>query len=152
MVTTTANVDERQKAAEILRNLKRDWGVTWQQMSKLLGGTPPPKSLSVFVSKDNWYLMPSTVANLILDLQHIDPPKVDLPNATVAIVLSRGIWRVMPCPDIRECKFCGKPFVPAHPQQAYCDGYRGDCGKAMRRKRRRDATGEYRHQKCVEVG
>lgn len=127
---------KREKAAERLKELKNLWGASWRQMGDVLG--VPYSSLSVYASADNSILMPEYVADLILGLDQIVAAIENRGSGSLIVTLDNGEWHVLQVPPLRVCLFCHTPFFPQHPQQLYCTGYRGKCGLAMRRRRRKE--------------
>jgi hypothetical protein len=129
----TSILNQAQKAAEILRNMKESLGASWADLSGILGVSE--SSLRVYASNGNADLMPVGVAERILSMPN---PILDKarPSGKLAVFLADGKWVIEQRPNFRRCTYCGRLFIPGHPQQKYCDGYRGECGKAMRRIRR----------------
>ena len=119
----------------MLRNMKKTMGVSWADLSGVLSISV--SSLRVYASNGNAYLMPEDVAQRIIALCDANPT-LHKPRAAGwrAIFLVDGEWVIERNPQFRRCAYCEHVFIPGHPQQKYCDGYRGECGKAMRRKRR----------------
>lgn len=135
---TGPSIQERQlKAREILRSKKKELGISWAHFALVLGRQWPPSSLRVYAANSDFSPpLPDDLVDLLLDLDNVLCPLLDIaPQPDMALALVRGRWRIIPLPDFRECLYCGKLFVPHHPQQQYCDGYRGECGKAKRRER-----------------
>lgn len=133
MATSTLIRDRKLEAAEMLRNTKKSLGASWADLSGVLSVSI--SSLRVYASNGNAHLMPDDVAQRILATPN---PILDKPGPTgkLAVFLVDGEWVIEQRPNFRRCTYCEHIFIPGHPQQKYCDGYRGECGKAMRRKRR----------------
>jgi hypothetical protein len=128
-------------AAETLKIRKKQLGCTWDGIAEIFGNLSSSGAIRGYVSAPRF--MPLWFASLVHELDCVmwtlanDPPSGD-----AAIVLSRGTLMRIELPSrTRNCSWCGKVFVPGHPQQMYCTGYSGQCGLAMRRLRYKERNG-----------
>jgi len=127
--------DKNASARQKLRDLKARWDIGWDEMGKVLA--IPPSSLRVYASHGEYVPdIPRDRIERILALDEACPDLDNAPSGTLGIFLQEGVVYVMEVPEVRLCLYCKKPFIPGHPQQAYCTTYIGECGLAMRRKRR----------------
>ena len=127
-----------QMAAEKLRNMKKRWGITWEEMAEVLGIPYRWKSLSVYASNQGTRLLPPDRARQIIDFDDSTSPELDKdppPTGIKVVLLWEGDVYTMPLPNIDICDVCGTPFIIRGYGQKYCK--RG-CKLEARRKRYRD--------------
>jgi len=132
--------ETQDKARNILKRLKKSWGITWAEMGEVFGFNW--KSLSVFASTVNDGRepeIPTWLAEAIIDLEDAecpsDPRAEFRPPNTRAVLLDFGKAHIIPVPNIGYCRVCRKPFIEHGFGQRYCTGRRGECGLSARRKR-----------------
>jgi len=99
----------------------------------------PETTLSVYASLgDKVPPMPQRLISMLLGMADAPRPELDTTlSGDRAVTIYKDEAHLID-PDIRVCRYCGRVFAARHPQQQYCTGYRGECGLAMRRKRRKE--------------
>jgi hypothetical protein len=131
------DVEKQQKAQEILRRKKQEWGLSWSQMGQVLG-VLRLGSIKAYASDHR--LIPQWAIDALFALDSMPNPELDKPepkkhSGTLILIFYEDRWHTFSIGEIRICPNCKNAFIPSHPQQVYCDTYTGPCGLEMRRKR-----------------